>query len=117
MCGQPALVFGSPDAQAAVRQRDALRRLPLGPPFVERPAADTEIGAHLRDGELVPLPGTADLIRASHDDASQSQRRAGHPAWTAEPTGTAACPSWLSFRGDGQQLGPRRDASSLAAGR
>ena len=46
------------------------------------------ISAHLRDGELVRLPGTADLIRASHDDASQSQRHASHPARTAEPTGT-----------------------------
>src|SRR5262249_41123575 len=52
---QPALVLGPADAQAAVRQRDALGRLALRPPLVERTPTDPEIGANLRDGELVPL--------------------------------------------------------------
>jgi len=62
------------------------------PPFVESPSADAEIGAHLRDGELVPLSGAADHISAGHDTASQSQYRAGDPVQTAEPADAAACP-------------------------
>src|SRR5215470_17892250 len=101
MCGQPALVLGPADAQAAVRQRDALGRFALPPPLVERPAADTEIGAHLRDGELVPIPGAAKLISAGHDSASQPRCRTSHPACAAGSTDTAARPSWLSFRSGG----------------
>ena len=84
MRGQPALVLGSPDAQAAVRQRDALGRLALRPPLLERTPTDPEIGAHLRDRELVPLPGAANLISAGHDGASQPQCRTSHPAFAAK---------------------------------
>jgi len=79
------------------------RRLPFGsvmhprhpalrPPFVERPSADPEIGAHLRDGEIVPLSGAADRISAEHDTAAQSQCHAGDPVQIAEPAHAAACP-------------------------
>src|SRR5215469_13438632 len=90
--GQPTLVFGAADPQAAVGQRDAPRRPALRPPFVERPTADVEIGAHLGDGELVPLAAAANVVNAGHDRACQPPRRTGRPAQTAELTGTADCP-------------------------
>src|SRR6266516_1505534 len=92
MCGQPALVFGSSDAEAAVRQRDALGRLALRPPFVERPAADTEIGAHLRDGELVPLPGTAMAVSRSSSATGSAPRC--WPSWRRK---LSLRTSWQSF--------------------
>src|SRR5262249_8450074 len=91
-CCEPPLIFGSADAQAAIRQGDAFWRPVLHPPFVERPAADSQVGAHLRDSELVPLAEIANLVSAGHDDASRSSCRADRSADVAAPTGTAACP-------------------------
>src|SRR5262249_37749534 len=57
-------------------------------PLVERPAADAKVGAHLRDGELVPLSAAARLVRAGHDGGSQPPRRAGYPAPVGRATRT-----------------------------
>src|SRR5580704_17350630 len=64
----------------------------LRPPFVERPAADAEIGAHLRDGELVRFWGADYVISAGHDGAPQPQCRTGRPTRAVQPASTAACP-------------------------
>src|SRR5215467_4113273 len=100
-----------------------MRRLPFGkvmhfrrpvlhPPFVERPAADAQIGAHLRNGELVPLSAVADLVSAGHDGASQPPWRADCLGLAAEATGTPAC-SWLLLPavGSGDAGIPRGRAS------
>ena len=51
-----------------------------------------------RDGELVPLPGTAALFSAGHVEASALPCGTGCQAHTARLTGTAARPWWFSFR-------------------
>jgi len=55
-------------------------------------AADAEIGAYLRDGELVPLSAAANVVNAGHDRTCQPPCRTSRPVQAAEPTGTADCP-------------------------
>ena len=89
---QPSLVLGPADAQAAVRKRDALGSPVLGPPFVERAAADAEVGADFGDGELVALLSAMGVVSGDLGDDSQRWCQAGRPVRDAEMTSAAVCP-------------------------
>jgi hypothetical protein len=65
--GLPVVRLKASPRRAAVSS--ALRKL-------ERPPADAEIGAHLRDGELVSFSAAANVVKAGHDRACQPPCRA-----------------------------------------